>query len=231
MVAGFLIGFLGSLHCVGMCGPLAIVIHQQSHARGNHPGLALVLYHAGRITTYVSLGVLVGLLSSAMWGSLQFYLSIFAGTILILSAMQFIPWEKHIWNLPGFKQLGQLIPKLYARLIKVPGLAAPLLGGLANGLLPCGLVYMGLAAALATGDGLLSASMMLAFGLGTIPALLATQLLGWKSRVKLGAVRKVILPTFLILTGVFLILRAFAVPIPSDLRLLLEMTSIPMCHD
>lgn len=202
MVAGFLIGFLGSLHCVGMCGPLAIVIHQQSYARGNQPGLALVLYHAGRITTYVTLGVLVGLLSSAMWGSLQFYLSIFAGVILILSAMQFIPWEKHMWNLPGFKQLGQLIPKLYARLIKIPGLAAPLLGGLVNGLLPCGLVYMGLAAALATGDGLLSASMMLAFGLGTIPALLATQLLGWKSRVKLGAIRRVILPTFLILTGV-----------------------------
>jgi len=230
MWAAFLIGFLGSLHCAGMCGPLAIVIHQRSLQTGRSGWQGLLLYHVGRVTTYAVLGVLVGLLSTALWGRLQTGLSVFAGVVLLLSAFSLLPWERQIWSLPGFRTLGEWIPRTYGRLMGWNSPLAPWLGGMVNGLLPCGLVYLGLSTALATGDPLLSAQMMLLFGLGTVPALVVTQLVGLKVRNRLGAVRKVVLPAFLLLTGTFLLLRAFSVPVPSDLRLLLEMTHIPMCH-
>lgn len=230
MWAAFLIGFLGSLHCVGMCGPLAIIIHQRSLRTGRSGAQGLVLYHAGRVSTYIGLGLLVGLLSTALWGRLQVGLSVFAGVVLLLSAFSLLPWERKIWSLPGFRTLGEWIPRTYGRLMASPSPLAPWLGGMVNGLLPCGLVYLALSTALATGDPLLSAQMMLLFGLGTVPALLATQLVGLKVRERLGAVRKVVLPAFLLLTGSFLLLRAFSVPVPADLRLLMEMTRIPLCH-
>ncbi len=230
MWAAFILGLLGSLHCVGMCGPLAIVIHQQALQQNRQPWVGVVLYHIGRISTYILLGILIGLISTAFWGTLQFYLSLLAGTVLIVSAFGIIPWEKHLWALPGFRTVGQWIPKMYSRFIQHPSPAAPFLGGMVNGLLPCGLVYMALSAALVTGDTILSAQMMLFFGLGTVPALAFTQFAGWKARLKLSAIRTYVLPAFLVLTGTFLILRAFAVPIPVDLRLLKEMTDIPMCH-
>lgn len=230
MWAAFLLGFLGSLHCVGMCGPLAIVIHQQAGRHSNHSIVSAGLYHLGRITTYILLGLVIGLLSMALWGVLQFYLSLIAGVILILAAFSFLPWEKQIWKLPGLRQLGEWIPKAYGRFLQSPSRLAPLAGGMVNGLLPCGLVYLALSTALATGDIQLGAAIMFYFGLGTIPALAATQFAGWKIKGRFVLVRKYVLPPFLILTGVFLILRAFSVPIPVDLRLLHEMTNIPMCH-
>lgn len=231
MWAAFLVGFLGSLHCVGMCGPLALIIHQQSARSGRSTRAGMVLYHVGRITTYVALGILIGLVSTAMWGSMQFYLAHLAGLVLIISAFSLVPWERQIWNLPGFRTLGQAIPRWYNRFLNLDTPLAPLLGGLVNGFLPCGLVYLALSMALVTGDTWLSAGMMLFFGMGTIPALAVTQYVGWKSRPRLAFIRKYVLPSFLLLTGVFLILRAWSVPIPVDLRLLMEMTRIPMCHE
>ena len=230
MLAAFLLGFFGSLHCVGMCGPLAIVIHQQANRKDHEPILAATLYHVGRISTYVILGLAIGSLSMALWGSLQFYLSLIAGAILILAAFSLLPWERQIWSLPGLKQLGEWIPKAYGRFLNSPSRWAPFAGGMVNGLLPCGLVYLALSTSMATGDIVLGAQMMFLFGLGTIPALAATQFAGWKIKRRLAVVRTYVLPPFLVLTGIFLILRAFAVPIPVDLRLLHEMTNIPMCH-
>lgn len=230
MLAAFLLGFFGSLHCVGMCGPLAIVIHQQANRKAQQPAIAAVLYHLGRITTYVLLGLVIGSLSMALWGNLQFYLSVIAGLILILAAFSLLPWERQIWSLPGLKQLGEWIPKAYGRFLNSPSRWAPVAGGMVNGLLPCGLVYLALSTSMATGDVLLGARMMLLFGLGTAPALAVTQFAGWKIKGRFAMVRTYVLPPFLVLTGLFLILRAFAVPIPVGLRLLHEMTNIPMCH-
>ena len=230
MWAAFLLGFLGSLHCVGMCGPLAIVIHQQAIQNHRRAWTSVFLYHAGRISIYIILGMAIGLISSVLWGTLQFYLSLLAAAVLILSAFSLVHWEKHLWSLPGLRTIGQWIPKTFGRLMQHSSPLAPLLGGMINGLLPCGLVYLMLSTALTTGDTWISAQMMLFFGIGTIPALAFTQYAGWKARLKLSAVRTYILPAFLFLTGVFLILRAFAVPIPVDLRLLQQMTNIPMCH-
>jgi len=230
MLAGWIMGFLGSLHCVGMCGPLAVVIHEQARSQGRQPWTGMALYHLGRVSTYVVLGILIGFISTALWGVMQFWLSLLAGVVLILSAFSLLPWERQMWSLPGFRWIGQRIPVLYARFLNHPSAFAPFLGGAVNGLLPCGLVYLALSAGLATGDILLSARLMFFFGLGTIPALAFTQVAGWKARLRLTAVRRYVLPVFLILTGGFLILRAFSVPIPTDLRLLQEMTKVPMCH-
>ena len=230
MGAAFLLGFLGSLHCVGMCGPLAVIVHQQALRHQRSALFQAILYHTGRVGTYVLLGILIGLLSMAMWGQLQRVLSILAGVILILAAFSLLPWERQIWKLPGFRQLGNWIPKVYGRFIQLSSPWAPFLGGMVNGLLPCGLVYLALSAALTTGDPWISARVMLAFGAGTIPALAVTQFAGWQLRHRFVLIRRYVLPVFLVLTGVFLLLRAFSVPIPADLRLLQQMTDIPMCH-
>lgn len=230
MLAGWIMGFLGSLHCVGMCGPLAVVIHEQARGQGRQPWTGMVLYHFGRISTYVLLGVLIGFVSTALWGALQFWLSLLAGAVLILSAFSLLPWERQIWALPGFRWVGRKIPVLYARFLNHPSPFAPYLGGAVNGFLPCGLVYLALSAGLATGDVWLSARLMFFFGLGTVPALAFTQVAGWQARLRLAGVRKYVLPAFLLITGTFLILRAFSVPIPADLRLLQQLTNVPMCH-
>ncbi len=230
MWAAFLMGFLGSLHCVGMCGPLAVVIHQQALGQGRSPWQGMALYHMGRVATYVVLGLLVGLISSALWGVFQQGLSLLAGCVLVLSAFSLLPWERRIWGLPGLRWLGARIPVWYQKFLHHPSRMAPLYGGAVNGLLPCGLVYLALSATMVTGDAGLSAGMMALFGLGTIPALAFTQLAGWKARGRMQAVRRWVLPAFLLTTGIFLILRAFSVPVPADLRLLQQLTHVPMCH-
>ena len=63
MWAAFILGLLGSLHCVGMCGPLAIVIHQQALQQNRQPWVGVVLYHIGRVSTYILLGILIGLIN------------------------------------------------------------------------------------------------------------------------------------------------------------------------
>lgn len=187
--AMFTTGVLGGLsHCVGMCGPFVLA---QVGACANLPGPVLVRargsmllpYHLGRITTYAALGTLVAAGGGAVtrMAGVSWLLAIILGLAALLFLRQgLVGLFPRLGGTGGELAigLGQRITAplrpLFARPIGLNGY----LLGLTLGLLPCGLVYAGLASAMGTGDPLAGFIMMAAFGAGTVPALLAIGLLG-----------------------------------------------------
>lgn len=209
---GFLMGLLGSVHCIGMCGPLvmALPIAQKTNLQ---KWISLALYHIGKISSYALLGIIFGLLGSQFpLYILQQNLSIVIGVVMLLYVVYvFILKPKQIVNLnflykPIVSQLGKLF--------KRKSLATFLLIGFLNGLLPCGMVYLALTSALATQNLLNGGLFMLFFGLGTVPALLMVaiggQYMGLTFRTKLQQ----LLPIFIFGMGVMLILRGLNLGIP-----------------
>src|SRR5664280_929438 len=158
----FLLGLVGSLHCAGMCGPLALALP----AAGNTtPGYVLgrVAYNAGRIITYCVLGIVFGLAGwTFLLAGLQRWVSIALGVALLLGL--FASRRLARWN-PVTSVVNQLKSGMSVLLRRRSFTALAVLG-LLNGLLPCGLVYVACEAAAATGGILSGASYMAAFGVG-----------------------------------------------------------------
>ena len=172
LLTGFILGLTSSLHCIGMCGPIAMAI--PVNRKNNWTILSGVLqYNLGRVLTYAILGLLVGSIGLTVesFGILQ-WLSIISGVLLILYAWR--KWLGHIFtaklpqvNINGFvsKGMGSVLSSSFP-------FKLPLLGFL-NGLLPCGMVYIALMNALLAGGQLSSSMAMILFGLGTLPSMIA----------------------------------------------------------
>ena len=172
-------GFMGSLHCIGMCGGLISAV---SMSRKQVWWSGLFVYQLGRVSTYATLGLLVGFSGAALstFGGdhIQRLLAILAGLLMIAFALNLAGWLpdplKHIgaWasRKTGLAQMAMRVSGKNgvgnSRTISWYSL------GLVNGLLPCGLVYAALSMALAAGNAGQATLMMLAFGLGTIPAMM-----------------------------------------------------------
>lgn len=186
LLGAVLVGLLGSTHCLGMCGGLAAALGQQ---RVN--GGLLLAYNGGRLLTYTLLGALAGLVGMQVLKlapGLALVLRTLAGLLVIAMGLYVSQW----WM--GLTHLEQMGAGIWRRLqplvkgllpVRHPGQAL-LLGGL-WGLLPCGLVYSTLAWAVASADWRQSALLMLAFGLGTTPAMVGVGLL---SQRVLGSLRR-----------------------------------------
>lgn len=179
--AGYLLAFtaglLGAPHCLGMCTGLAggVFVHQGLAGRG----LAAGLYHTGRVATYVALGVaggLVGrvLVQSGAFGKGQGLLMIAAGVAVIglgLGLVGALPFARPA-RCRGAAGGTAVAPPGRRRLL------APLLAGVGNGLVPCSLVFSVAIKASALASPLEAGALMLAFGIGTVPAMLGVSLLG-----------------------------------------------------
>ncbi len=185
----FALGLAGSLHCLGMCGP--IVLAYSVGLRG--PKFAAhAAYNAGRILTYMALGAVAGVAGRGigLLGHLAGLASgarIFAGTAMILAGVASLA---HIGWGGGFR-----LP--LAPLLASPAIRAKFGLGLAMGFLPCGLIYAALLKALESGTAGGGALTMLAFGLGTAGALFATgaassfagaRFRRWSNRIAAGSV-------------------------------------------
>ncbi|MGH6948826.1 MAG: sulfite exporter TauE/SafE family protein [Kiloniellales bacterium] len=182
----FFAGFAGSFHCIGMCGGFACALGSDS--RGRVASVARhLLYNSGRVTTYIFLGVLAGSLTGSLVGAQghegatvvtggpldagQRVLAVVAGLLMIVMALQFFGLLQRVHGgLVGFGSstlIGALRSLLSAR-----GSAAPLALGVVNGFLPCPLVFAFVAQAASTASAPTGAATMVAFGLGTFPAML-----------------------------------------------------------
>ncbi|HHJ80640.1 MAG TPA: sulfite exporter TauE/SafE family protein [Candidatus Tenderia electrophaga] len=211
IAASFAIGFLGSLHCVGMCGGLVSAM-TMTRDKTWWPGV--ISYQLGRITTYTSLGLIAGLIGSLFandgWLSqAQNLLSIIAGTLIIILALHIAGW------LPDpFSRLSQRIAKAtgmagFIKTAATQNATGPWYSvGLLNGLLPCGLVYAGIGLSLTAQTSWQGALAMFSFGLGTVPAMLAVPALmraispAMRGRVlKVGAVLLILIGAFTIFRG------------------------------
>lgn len=197
LISAFIVGLLGGVHCVGMCGGVVGALSFGLRADRNLP--VLLAYNLGRISSYTLAGALMGGLGFYFSGLLpvqtaQRVLLSFAGLFLILMGLYLAGW----WNaLASIERAGGVlwrrIEPLGRGLLPVRSVRQGLLLGLLWGWLPCGLVYSALVWTVSAGGALEGAMLMLAFGLGTLPNLLlmgvaAAQLNRW---VRRPAVRRI----------------------------------------
>lgn len=209
---GFFMGLLGSIHCVGMCGPLVMSL-PLGDKNGFEKGIAIGLYHIGKIGSYAMLGIVFAMLGSQFpMYKLQQNLSVVIGLIMVVYVLYvFVLKPPHFTHLNFlYRPLVGLISKLF----KQKRIVLFLLIGFLNGLLPCGMVYVALTSALATQHVLQGGILMLFFGLGTVPALL---LVSWGGQFMSVSVRKQLqswLPVFIVTMGLFLIIRGMNLGIP-----------------
>lgn len=208
----FFMGLLGSLHCVAMCGPLVLALPDQGKSEWRKVYNRLV-YQIGRILTYGFIGFVIGFLGigMAMQGWQQ-SLSIGTGLLLITAAIfQFLGKRNSSVDALQQKLLHPLIKQM-GFWISRPG--GNFMTGVLNGILPCGMVYMALATALNTGNALNGARFMLIFGLGTLPLMLSTALLGNFIRRFIPFRLATWLPFLFLLMGSWFVLRGANLDIP-----------------
>ncbi len=206
----FLLGFLGSAHCAGMCGPLVLAMPATGDGRRRRLRGRLA-YNAGRLVTYAAIGSAFGLLGrSFALAGLQRWVSIAAGAAILsglLTSSRFVsrgPIQHWVTSIKS--RLGSLL--------RQPGFGSQFSFGLLNGLLPCGLVYAAAAGATATGSVFDGISYMLAFGLGTIPMMLALSLAGRHLQPALRFRLQRLVPVGLTIVAALLILRGLGLGIP-----------------
>lgn len=202
-------GLISSLHCVGMCGPIAMMLPVDRNNE-TKKALQILLYHLGRITAYASLGLVFGLLGKGFYlAGMQQQLSIFVGICMI--SIVIIPekiFMRYNFSRPVFKIISNVKSALGNQFKKKTNSALFTIG-LLNGYLPCGLVYAALFGALAMQGISLGVLYMVLYGLGTIPMMsLAVYLGGFLSLNFRNKLQKII-PVAGVFIGVLFILRGF----------------------
>jgi sulfite exporter TauE/SafE len=184
---GFLIGFLGSFHCVGMCGPIVLALPSGSDSKGGYI-IGRAFYNFGRIITYSIFGLVGGIIGKQIvFTGYQNILSIAVGITILLVVLRPVRFLRKI---PFFPQT------------------------ILNGFLPCGFVYLALAGAISTGGIVSGIIYMVMFGLGTAPILLALSITG--RIVSLNLRRKInrLLPVGAVILAAIFILRGLSLGIP-----------------
>jgi len=177
-LAGWLLaGFLGGVHCLGMCGGLAAALGL--HSQGVRRLPLLLAANAGRILSYGLIGALLGGLSGLLaWlpqaAKVQAILYLLSLLLVLLLGLYLAGWSPLLTRLErlGGPLWRRLQPR-FRQLLPLRSLPAALLAGGLWGWLPCGLVYTAPTGALASGSAWRGAAILLAFGLGTLPNLLA----------------------------------------------------------
>jgi sulfite exporter TauE/SafE len=210
LVVAFSLGFFGSLHCVGMCGPIAMAI--PVHGRGlGFRILGIYLYNSGRIFTYGILGAVLGTLGLGMkLAGYQQVLSITLGVLLLLGLI--LPRILSINNSLLLK-FNMKLKGWFASWMKQKSPQALFITGLLNGLLPCGLIYVALAGATSSGETVKGALFMAVFGLGTLPAMFSVSFISSISkRFRLYLSHTAPVLTFVV--GVMLVVRGLGLGIP-----------------
>jgi len=214
LYTAFILGLIGSFHCLGMCGPIAFVL-PVDRSKKSRMFWQIFLYNFGRVITYSIIGILFGLLGKGLYlAGFQQRLSIIIGIIMILSVL--IPerfLNKFSVSRPLYRFIGKVKQKLGLYLKKKSNKALFLIGFF-NGFLPCGLVYMAVFGSVSTGSALNGALYMFLFGLGTIPMMSGAVILG--NFVNLSVRNKIqkLIPIFVVIIGLLFILRGMGLGIP-----------------
>ena len=217
--SAILLGLGGSLHCVAMCGPIAMALPLTTREKWAVIFQSL-LYNLGRITTYGLMGFFFGLMG---WGialsGYQNILSIGLGIVLLLSAVFTLSLERNLLQHSVFNRFLQKVMGQLQVLLSIRNKSSAYRIGLLNGLLPCGLVYIALAGSLATGNHWAGALYMLLFGLGTLPLMLGVMVFGkWSKRFFVRFQQ--LIPYGLLVFGVYLVYRGMMVEVPENVGFL-----------
>jgi len=163
-------GLTGSLHCVGMCGPIMMFLPFY-HFTGARRVFAIGLYHFARISVYALMAFTIYSFREAFNPQLQQAISIGLGSILLIAGIvSFFPLRRK-WQL--ILPWTDIVKKQLGRFMGDTSLPSIAVSGMLNGMLPCGLVYMALSATLALHSPAGAVLFMYFFGIGTLPALIS----------------------------------------------------------
>lgn len=212
--SAFILGLVGNFHCLGMCGPIALAVPLKS-ANSTQRLVSVVLYNLGRILVYSILGGIFGLLGEGIYiAGYQQQLSIVLGVLIILGILfPFVLKKSSLLNTSIFYSLGkmkaafhkQFQRKTYASIFTI---------GILNGMLPCGLVYIAVAGAVATGSFINGMLFMTLFGLGTAPVMMALPYFKHLISNTLRLKFQKWVPVFIVFFGILLIFRGANLGIP-----------------
>ena len=214
ILTAFTIGFLGSFHCIGMCGPIAIALPVPKSSKLSF-FTGRILYNVGRVVTYSCLGLLFGLVGGriALAGAQQ-VVSIILGVAIVIAVLLPQQYKNIFVQHRLVQKLAQPLKSNISILFKKGTLSSLFLIGILNGFLPCGFVYIGLAGSIASGNAISGAAVMMLFGLGTVPAMFAATVFGKFINIGIRAKLRKTIPVFAILLAAVFIMRGMNLGIP-----------------
>jgi sulfite exporter TauE/SafE len=212
IIAGFLLGLVGSLHCAGMCGPIALNLP----LRGNSFTERLIsgiLYNLGRTFMYGVMGAIFGFIGQGfLLLGIQRWVSITMGIILIVSVIA--PFAFKRIKFSNFDFFTGFVRSSIQKLFQMRSYKGLFLIGMLNSLLPCGLVYLAIVGAIASGNMFYGSLYLFFFGLGTLPMMLAISLIGNAITSNGRNILNKIIPYVVVLMGVLFIFRGLCLGIP-----------------
>ena len=232
LLSAIIFGLLGSFHCLGMCGPIAFMLHVDRE-KPIKRFLQILSYHLGRIFTYAIIGILFGILGKGFYlFGFQQQLSIIAGLTMILIVV-FPKITKHNWL---SKKMSFVILKVKSALgkeLQKKKNDTFFVLGFLNGFLPCGLVYMAVLGALATPTITQASFYMILFGIGTIPLMTAFVYLGNFTKGNFRSYIQKAIPILVVCIGVLFVLRGLGLGIPfisPNLEMNVTSAVVTGCH-
>ncbi len=214
LISALVLGIMGSFHCAGMCGPIAIALPLYGNTF-TQKIFGAGLYNLGRTLTYGIMGAFFGLIGQGLQLlGFQQKVSVIMGSLMIISVL-FPALFRNQYNMgKSWVPVVGKLKKTIGQMFSIRSFSSLFFIGMLNGLLPCGLVYMAIAGAIGTGGVLQGALYMILFGLGTIPILFAIAIAG---NILSVAVRKKInklIPVLVVVVGLLFILRGLSLGIP-----------------
>ncbi len=214
ILSALAVGFFGSAHCIGMCGPIAIAL-PVPNSNAFYFIAGRILYNIGRIFTYSFLGALFGLLGSKIViAGFQQFITIFLGITIILVVLTPFRYKAKVTQHKLIQKISIPIKSGIGQLFKQGTIPSMFLIGVLNGFLPCGLVYIAFAGAIASGDAVSGMIYMTLFGLGTFPAMFAATIFGKFINLNIRKKLTKAVPAFAIVLAILFILRGMALGIP-----------------
>jgi sulfite exporter TauE/SafE len=225
------LGFLGSLHCIGMCGPLALGAAGTGRYGIVKSLISGIHYNVGKSLSYGILGFGAGFAGNIiLMAGIQKSISIISGALLIAIAIFAIQPDIWIQKFRVFKKWNALLSKHFQYTYKSHFFGKEIYLGFLNGFLPCGLVYIALAGAVTLQHPVGSAGFMVMFGAGTMPALLLVFLTGPGIKYRFRHIFQKIYPIAASITGLYLIYRGIFSELPLQLDFIQALQHPVMCH-
>jgi uncharacterized protein len=232
LYSAFIFGLISSLHCIGMCGPIALMI-PVDRTNPTKKAIQIITYHLGRLSAYACIGFIFGLVGKGFFlAGIQQRLSIFIGVAMIITMLT--P-ERVLANYNFSKPVYRLISKIKSSLgkqFKNKSYKSLFTIGLLNGFLPCGMVYVALFGAIAMQNVPFGILYMLLFGIGTIPMMSSVTYLNSIMTVSFRNKIQKVIPYIGVVIGVLFILRGLGLGIPyvSPANMSLFVQETPNCH-
>jgi len=212
--SAFILGLLGSFHCVGMCGPIAFML-PVDRTNSFRKITQIFTYHFGRLLAYSIIGLFFGLVGKSLYVfGFQQQLSIAIGVLMIIVVL--IPvqtFNKYNFSKPVYNIISKVKSSL-GKALKKKTADTFLTIGFLNGFLPCGLVYMAVFASLAMQSTTQGSLYMVLFGLGTIPLMTTAIYIGKFLNIKAKQRIQKAIPVFVIIIGLLFIIRGLGLDIP-----------------